>query len=125
MDFTVMKRVGDEIDSDFEQLKLTGGYDHNWVIDGWDQSLKHIATVKAPKSGRIMETYTTLPGVQFYAGNFIDAQSGKGGASYDKRYGLCLETQYYPDTIHHDNFPSCIFGGEGNDYDSVTVYKFV
>jgi aldose 1-epimerase len=125
MDFTAMKRVGEEIDTDFEQLKLTGGYDHNWVIDDWDGSLKHIATVKAPKSGRIMETYTTLPGVQFYAGNFIDAQSGKAGASYDKRYGLCLETQYYPDTIHHDNFPSCIFGGEGNDYDSVTVYKFV
>lgn len=125
MDFTVMKQIGLEIDADFEQLKLTGGYDHNWVVDGYDGKLRHIATVKSPKSGRTMESYTTLPGVQFYAGNFITPEAGKGGAAYEKRYGLCLETQYYPDTIHHENFPSCVFGGEGNDYDSVTVYKFV
>lgn len=124
MDLRTMKRVGDGIDSDFAQLKLTGGYDHNWVIDGWDGSLRHAATVKAPLSGRVMKTYTTLPGVQFYTGNFIDAQTGKGGAAYDKRYGLCFETQYYPDSIHHDNFPSYIFGGENKDYDSVTVYQF-
>lgn len=125
MDFTVMKQIGLEIDADFEQLKLTGGYDHNWVVDGYDGKLRHIATVKSPKSGRTMETYTTLPGVQFYAGNFITPEAGKGGAAYEKRYGLCLETQYYPDTIHHENFPSCVFGGEGNDYDSVTLYKFI
>lgn len=125
MDFTTMKQIGLEIDADFEQLKLTGGYDHNWVIDGYDKTLRHIATVKSPKNGRTMETYTTLPGVQFYAGNFITPESGKGGAAYEKRYGLCLETQFYPDTIHHENFPSCVFGGEGNDYDSVTVYKFI
>ncbi|MCM1326786.1 MAG: galactose mutarotase [Bacteroidales bacterium] len=120
MDFTQMKRIGLEIDADFEQLKLTSGYDHNWVIDGWDGTLKHIATVKAPKSGRIMKVFTTLPGVQFYAGNFIDRQEGKGGKVYDKRYGLCLETQYYPDAIHHENFPSCVMA----EYDSVTVYAF-
>lgn len=125
MDFTTMKQIGLEIDADFEQLKLTGGYDHNWVIDGYDGTLRHIATVKSPKNGRTMEAYTTLPGVQFYAGNFITPESGKGGAAYEKRYGLCLETQYYPDAIHHENFPSCVFGGEGNDYDSVTVYKFI
>lgn len=125
MDFTVMKQIGLEIDADFEQLKLTSGYDHNWVVDGYDGKLRHIATVKSPKSGRTMETYTTLPGVQFYAGNFITPEAGKGGAAYEKRYGLCLETQYYPDTIHHENFPSCVFGGEGNDYDSVTLYKFI
>lgn len=123
MDFTAEKAVGKEIDADTEQLKLTGGYDHNWVIAGADGSLQHIATVKAPRSGRVMKVYTTLPGVQFYAGNFIDEQTGKGGAVYGKRHGLCLETQYYPDTIHHENFPSCVFGG-GKDYDSVTVYRF-
>lgn len=123
MDFTVEKVVGKEIDADMEQLKLTGGYDHNFVITGYDGSLQHIATVKAPESGRVMKVYTTLPGVQFYAGNFIDEQTGKGGVVYNKRHGLCLETQYYPDTIHHDNFPSCVFG-EGKDYDSVTVYRF-
>lgn len=123
MDFTRDKVIGNEIDADMEQLQLTGGYDHNWVIEGADGSLQHIATVKAPNSGRVMKVYTTLPGVQFYAGNFIEEQTGKGGAVYSKRHGLCLETQYYPDTIHHDNFPSCVFG-EGKDYDSVTVYRF-
>ena len=123
MDLCEMKKVGLEIDADFEQLELTGGYDHNWVIDGWDETLRHIATVKAPKSGRVMKAYTTLPGVQFYAGNFIETQAGKNGATYAKRHGLCLETQYYPDTIHHANFPSCVFGGEA-EYDSVTVYEF-
>ena len=125
MDLTVSQKVGKEIDADFEQLKLAGGYDHNWVIDGWDGTLKHIATVKAPRSGRVMKAYTTLPGVQFYAGNFIDSQEGKEGVVYSKRHGLCLETQYFPDTIHHDNFPSCVFGGEAGQYASVTVYEFL
>ncbi len=123
MDFTKEKTVGEEIDADMEQLRLTGGYDHNWVVVGADGSLQHIATVRAPHSGREMKVYTTLPGVQFYAGNFIDEQTGKGGVVYNKRHGLCLETQYYPDSIHHDNFPSCVFGA-GEDYESVTVYRF-
>lgn len=123
MDFTTSKNVGKDIGKGFEQLELTGGYDHNWVIDDWDGSLRHIATLKAPKSGRVMETYTTLPGVQFYAGNFIDEQKGKEGARYSSRMGLCLETQYFPDSVHHSDFPSCVFG-EGKEYDSETVYKF-
>ena len=124
MDFTQPKKIGRDIEADFEQLKLTGGYDHNFCIDDWDGSLKHIATAKGPKSGRVMKVYTTLPGVQFYAGNFIAPEEGKAGAAYDNRSGFALETQYYPDTIHHENFPSYIFGGENGDYDSVTVYKF-
>ncbi len=127
MDFTQPKKIGRDIREDYEQLLLTGGYDHNFVIDGWndDSTLRHIATVKGPKSGRVMKAYTTLPGVQFYAGNFIDAQQGKGGVTYGKRSGFALETQYFPDTIHHENFPSYVFGGEnGREYDSVTVYKF-
>ena len=77
------------------------------------------------KSGRVMKAYTTLPGVQFYAGNFIDVQPGKDGVTYGNRCGFALETQYFPDTIHHENFPSYVFGGEnGREYDSVTVYKF-
>lgn len=123
MDFTVMKRIGDEIDANERQLQLTGGYDHNWVIDGWDGSLRHFATVKAPKSGRSMKVYTTLPGVQFYTGNFISQVRGKEGAVYHRRQGLCLETQYFPDAVHHENFPSCIFGGE-KEYDSVTIFRF-
>lgn len=127
MDFTEFTKVGARINEDFDQLNNAGGYDHNFCIDGWDGTLRQAATVKGPKSGRIMKVYTDLPGVQFYAGNFIDPADGKNGIKYDKRYGLCLETQYYPDTIHHENFPSCIFGGEEEDarvYDTTTIYAF-
>ena len=124
MDFTESKEIGKEINADFEQLNLTGGYDHNWVIDGWDETLRLFAVVKGAKSGRVMKAYTTLPGVQFYAGNYLYGLKGKDGVVYEKRNALCLETQYYPDTVHQPNFPSCIFG-EGREYKSVTVYQFV
>ena len=124
MDLTEGKVVGVEIDSDFEQLVWAGGYDHNWNIDGWDGTLREFAVVTAPVSGRKMIAYTTLPGVQFYAGNFISPEAGKDGAMYGKRSGLCLETQYYPNSINIPSFPSCVYG-EGREYDSVTVYKFV
>lgn len=123
MDFTAFKKIGKEIGADFEQLQFAGGYDHNWVIDGWDGTLRHAATVKAPVSGRSMEVYTTLPGVQFYAGNFITEQAGKDGAFYKPRMGLCLETQYFPDSANKPQFSDTVFG-EGREYDSVTVYKF-
>ncbi len=124
MDFTKAKPVGRDINADFEQLKLTQGYDHNWVIDNADGSLREIAVVEDPKSGRIMKTFTTLPGVQFYAGNCIGKENGKDGAVYEPRKGLCLETQYYPDTINKPQFPSAVFG-PNRAYDSVTVYQFV
>lgn len=123
MDFTESKAVGKEINEKFEQLLLTKGYDHNWVVDNYDGSVRKIATTKADKSGITMDTYSNLPGVQFYAGNCIGAEPGKAGAYYDVRNGLCLETQFYPDTIHHANFPSCVFG-PGKDYDSETIYRF-
>ncbi len=123
MDFTKDKVIGKEIDADMEQLQLTKGYDHNWVITGADDTLQHVATVKAPICGRVMKVYTTLPGIQFYAGNFIDKQDGKDGAVYDARSGLCLETQFFPDSIHQEQFPCCVFG-EGRVYESVTVYQF-
>ena len=123
MDFTVPKKVGRDIEMDFEQLHLGGGFDHNWVVDEWDGSLRHIATVKASVSGRVMKVYTTLPGVQFYAGNFIEEQTGKEGVTYGARMGLCLETQYFPDTANRPEFPSCVFGGTKR-YESLTVYKF-
>lgn len=124
MDFTKPRRIGNDIDADFEQLKLTGGYDHNWVLDGEAGTLRHVATVEEPVSGRVMETYTDLPGVQFYAGNFIEKETGKRGAAYNYRYGLCLETQYYPDTANKPSFPSAVFGPD-REYDTTTVYKFV
>ena len=123
MDFTKPRIIGKDINAPFEQLLLTKGYDHNFIIDDADGTLRHFATLKGPKSGRVMKVYTTLPGVQFYAGNYIAPQKGKGGVEYGFRTGMCLETQYFPDTIHHPNFPSCVFG-DGKEYDSVTVYRF-
>ncbi|MBO5473526.1 MAG: galactose mutarotase [Lachnospiraceae bacterium] len=124
MDFTKAKPIGQDINADFEQLKLTLGYDHNFVIDGADGSLKEIAQVQDTKSGRKMKVFTNLPGVQFYAGNCIAEETGKENAVYAPRKGFCLETQYYPDNIHHPNFPQAVFG-PGKDYESETVYQFV
>ena len=123
MDFTEGEVVGKRIRDNFEQLKLTLGYDHNYVIDGWDGSLRYIAKVEDPKSGRVMKVYSDLPGVQFYAGNCISDTVGKEGVSYTKRSGLCLETQYYPNSINTPEFPSCVFG-PGKEYSSLTVYAF-
>lgn len=123
MDFTSAKRVGDEIRADFEQLILTKGYDHNWVVDNADGTLREIAVVSEPTTGRVMTVLTDLPGVQFYAGNCISPCTGKGGAKYDVRSGLCLETQCYPDSINKENFPSVVYTPE-REYDTVTIYKF-
>ena len=123
-DFTKKKPIGQDINADFEQLKLGQGYDHNFVIDGADGTLREFAEVEDPKSGRKMKAYTDLPGVQFYAGNCITEETGKDNAAYGPRTGFCLETQYYPDTIHHANFPSAVFG-PARDYESVTVYRFL
>ncbi len=123
MDFTESKLVGKEIDVQTEQLLVTGGYDHNWVIDGWDGTLRHFATLESPDGLLKMDAYSTLPGFQFYAGNCILPQVGKDGARYGKRSGLCLETQYFPNSVNQDNFPSCVFG-PGREYDSITVYRF-
>jgi len=123
MDFTTAKKIGRDIEADFEQLALTQGYDHNFVLDGWDGTLRHFATVKGAGSGRVMKVYTTLPGVQFYAGNCIVEQKGKDDVTYGFRTGLCLETQYFPDSVNQPEFPSCIFGAD-TQYESVTVYRF-
>lgn len=123
-DFTLPKKIGKEIHADNEQLKLTQGYDHNWVIDNADGSLREIALVEESTSGRGMKVFSDLPGVQFYAGNCIADQTGKGGASYGERSGLCLETQYYPDTANKPEFPSAVFGPE-REYDTTTVYQFL
>lgn len=124
MDFTKAKPIGQEVNADMEQLKMAQGYDHNFVIDGADGTMREFAEVKDPKSGRIMKAFTDLPGVQFYAGNCIGEEKGKENAAYGPRMGFCLETQYYPDNIHHANFPAAVFG-PGKEYDSTTVYQFM
>lgn len=123
MDFMEPHRVGDRIDAEFEQLQLTGGYDHNWVIDDWDGQVRQFAEVTAAGTDRVMKAYTNLPGVQFYAGNSIKPGQGKEGAAYGKRSGLCLETQFYPDTPNKPQFPSDVFGPD-REYDYTTIYAF-
>lgn len=124
LDFTQMKMIGKEIGADFEQLKLVKGYDHNFVVDGYDGTMRQIAEAADETSGRRMKVFSNLPGVQFYAGNCIAPQDGKDGAHYEPRFGFCLETHYYPDNIHHPNFPQAVFG-PGKDYEAETIYQFV
>ncbi len=124
LDFTTPHVIGERIDADYEALKLGGGYDHNWVIDGYDGKMRSFATVEEKTSGRTMKVYTDLPGVQFYAGNFVTEQKGKNGADYVRRGGLCLETQDFPNAVNIPSFPSPIFG-EGKDYTTTTIYQFV
>ena len=121
MDFTAPKTIGRDIGADFEQLALVKGYDHNYVVDGYDKSSKLIATACA--DGRRMEVYSDLPGVQFYAGNCIAPQEGKGGAFYKERTGFCLETQYFPNSANDPAFEHPIFDA-GQKYETTTVYKF-
>ncbi len=124
MDFTTPHKIGERIDADFEQLKLGGGYDHNWVLRNSNGSLALAATVYEPESGRFMEVLTTEPGVQFYAGNFLDGTLiGKNNTKYVKRAGLCLETQHFPDSPNQPTFPSTILQ-PGQTYQTQTIYKF-
>lgn len=124
LDFTAAKRIGQDIEADFEQLKLVGGFDHNWVVDDYKGQVQLIAKLSNKESGRVMEVYTDLPGVQFYSGNSIDAQIGKEGMTYTKRQALCLETQYFPNSANETKFIQPIFGA-GKEYSSTTIYKFI
>ncbi|MBQ6128936.1 MAG: galactose mutarotase [Lachnospiraceae bacterium] len=121
MDFTQEKPVGRDIRADFEQLLLVKGYDHNYVVDGYNGSSKLIAVARA--DGRVMEVYSDLPGVQFYAGNCISPQEGKGGVIYRERTGFCLETQYFPNSANDPAFAHPIFD-KGQKYETVTTYRF-
>ena len=123
LDFTETHVIGERIGSKHEQIVFAGGYDHNFCPDG--EGFRHMATLCAAKSGRTMEVYSDLPGIQFYSGNFLDgtAPYGKGGRPIAKRDGLCLETQFYPNAMRFDNFEKPILK-KGERYHHVTVYKF-
>lgn len=123
-DFKTITPIGARIDKDDEQLKFGGGYDHCWVLNSKDTILHQVATLIEPASGRRMEVYTTEPAMQFYSGNFLDGTiTGKGGAVYKFRSGLCLETQHYPDSPNKPSFPSTVLN-PGDTYKTSTVYKF-
>jgi aldose 1-epimerase len=101
-----------------------GGYDHNFAINKGGEEYTMTARVVEPKSGRMMEVFTTEPGVQLYTGNFLDGSlKGKGGVTYHKHQGFCLETQHFPDSIHHPEFPSTVLE-PGRTYKQTTIYKF-
>ena len=124
MDLRRPTRIGAHIDEPFQQLEFAGGYDHNWVVDGPSGTLRPAAIVSAPDTGIVMAVESTLPGVQFYAGNFLDGcPAGKGGAVYGRRAGLALETQYFHDAVNKPSFPSPVLRA-GEEYRHRTVYRF-
>lgn len=116
--------IGAHINDANEQLKIAGGYDHNWVLRGANGEIKTAARVYEPKSGRVMTVTTTEPGVQFYTGNFLDGTlKGKSGGTYVKNSGLCLETQHYPDSPNHPAFPTTLLK-PGETRHSMTTFTF-
>lgn len=125
MDFTKQKPIGQDIDADFTDLKQAGGFDHNWVLNHPEGELALSARAVDKKSGRVMEVYTDLPGMQFYTANGLKGDlPGRGGAQYGRRHAYCFETQYFPDAINKPQFPSPILKA-GEEYDTTTVYKFL
>ena len=122
-DFTTAKEIGRDINADDEQLKFVGGYDHNFVIQKEKGPTIRFAEAYQPKTGICMECYSDLPGVQFYAGNFIPEVAGKGGVSYGPRCGFCLETQFYPNSINQEGFAKPVLKA-GEKFESVTTYRF-
>lgn len=125
MDFTIPKKINSQINEDYEQLRFCGGYDHNFVIDKKEKGVEKIATLYDENTNITMEVYSDREGVQFYAGNFISGGPiGKENTIYEDRCGICLETQYFPDSINNKNFKSPILK-EGEKYESTTIYKFL
>jgi aldose 1-epimerase len=119
--FTIGARIGD----DNQQLKFGKGYDHNWVLDrkAGSMDLSVAAEAYEPKTGRVLEVLTNEPGVQFYSGNFLDGAHGKGDKPYPARSGFCLETQHFPDSPNHANFPSTELKAGASTH-STTVFRF-
>ena len=125
MDFTSGKPIGRDIDEDYEQLKYGHGYDHNWVLNHEPGKLALSAKAWDEASGRVMEVYTDLPGIQFYTANYLEPEiPGKEGVMYGPRHGYCFETQYYPNAINTPDFPSPVLK-EGKEYNTTTIYKFM
>jgi aldose 1-epimerase len=124
MDFRTATAIGSRIGAKDDQLRFGRGYDHNWVLNRSGEGLSLAARVSEKTSGRVMEVWTTQPGVQFYSGNFLDGTNiGKGGKAYAYRTGLCLETQHFPDSPNKPAFPSTALR-PGENFKSTTVYKF-
>jgi aldose 1-epimerase len=123
-DFTRPAEIGARIDQDDQQLKFGNGYDHNFVLNKQGKRLKLAARAYEATTGRVMQVYTTEPGMQLYAGNFLDGSiTGKNGKVYNRRYGFCLEAQHFPDSPNKPKFPSVVLA-PGQGYTQTTIYKF-
>jgi aldose 1-epimerase len=123
-DFRQSTGIGARIGGNHVQLQYGKGYDHNWALNGTPGTLRHAARLVDPASGRTLDVSTTEPGLQFYSGNFLDGTiTGKSGRAYQHRSGLCLETQHFPDSPNHANFPSTILR-PGERFQSKTVFAF-
>lgn len=118
LDFRTPKPIGQDID------RVEGGFDHCYVLGEAAKEPRFAARVRHPESGRVMEVYTTEPAVQFYSSNFLEGLAGKGGQAYGKHQALCLETQHYPDSPNHPDFPDTILR-PGRTYSQRTIYKFI
>lgn len=124
MDFRWPIPIQTHIQDDFTQLHQAIGYDHNYVVEGKMGVLRPVAMAESDRTGITMRAETTLPGVHFYTGNYIEPNTrGKGGSLYGPRQGFCLETQFYPDAINHPNFPSPILKA-GEHYHQKTIFTF-
>jgi aldose 1-epimerase len=123
-DFRKATAVGARINANDEQLRLGRGYDHNWVLDSGGGKLAEAAELYDPGSGRVLKVLTDQPGIQFYSGNFLDGSvKGKGGKPDELHAALCLETQHFPDSPNHPDFPSTELK-PGERYHTVTIYSF-
>ena len=121
-DFTAAKPLSRDVGADDVQLKNVGGYDHNFVLSP-AQGLRLAARLAGDRSGIVMETWTEKPGVQLYSGNFLEARGGKGGVDYSPRMGVCLETQFFPDSPNHPEWGDILLR-PGRRYDYTTEYRF-
>ena len=123
-DFLKATEIGARIGQDEQQLKFGNGYDHNFVLNKQGKRLTLGARVYEPTTGRVMQVWTTEPGMQFYSGNFLDGSiTGKDGRVYQRQYGFCLEAQHYPDSPNEPKFPSVVLNA-GPRYTQTTIYKF-
>jgi aldose 1-epimerase len=122
-DFRQATAIGARITANHEQIKIGGGYDHNFVLNGAAGEIRLAARAFDPSSGRMLEVHTTEPGVQLYSGNFASPIEGRGGESYPRHAGFCLETQHFPDSPNHPSFPSTVLR-PGETFESTTVFRF-
>lgn len=124
MDLRSLTRIGDHINDEYDQIRDPGGYDSNWVLRDGGGAVRKAAEAYCETTGIVMETYTDRPGIQFYAGNFMgDEPIGKNGVKYLRRGGFSLETQAFPDAVHHPDFPSTVLR-KGDEWRSSTAYVF-